>query len=184
MHAASAFGAPPVNTAPTAGLPTTPSTPVQLGQKTVKPLFVGCHRDYIYREKTYDCDSTVRQDGENMRHILTLVPAAEVLLDEYQHTNRSIKKLAYVGTAGLVVALAGFIVSTRYYTPDGKDSGTSRLIRTASVISGLTLTVGSFVTGFTIAQTNERRLIEAVDLYNKERPKDPISLQFSTSLIF
>lgn len=169
---------------PTVGLPTTPSTPGQLGQKTVQPLFVGCHRNFIYREKTYDCDSTIRQDGENLRPILAQVPDAEILLDQYQLTHRNIKKLAYVGSIGLAIGIVGAIVSRGYYTPEGKDSNTSRLIRTASIIGGLTITTGSFITGFTISKSNEKRLINAVETYNQARPQDPIQLQFNTSLLF
>jgi hypothetical protein len=52
------------------------------------------------------------------------------------------------------------------------------------VLSGASLTAGSFIYGFTSARANETHLNEAVRLHNLAKPDRPIELQFSTGIGF
>ena len=159
------------------GIPSRPTAPPTLGAKMPENLF-SCQRSFVYRGKTLPCDSNLSYDGENLRPILSAVPESIPPLDQYQRNRQKVRTLAYTGSLGLAMALVGHFVSKGY-------EGDKRiLIRNLSVLSGFALTAGSFIYGFTLLNTNEANLREAVRVHNNARPQDPIELQLTTGLTF
>jgi hypothetical protein len=157
-------------------IPSKPSAPPKLGVDTPQEHFK-CERLYIYRGKQLNCDSNVRQDAERLRPILQGVPQSIGELNSYQKNRRAVRGLAYLGTAGLLVAIASAFVPQ---DPDAQVIST----RNALLIGGLSLTSGSLLYGLSLIRTNEAHLGAAVDIYNKSNPKDPIELKFSTGITF
>lgn len=143
-----------------------------------------CQRQYLYRGKLLDCDSQLQEDGEKLRPVLSQVPAAVLELNEYQRGRRHLEFAAYTGSLGLVVAVAGWLVSRQYQDPSGAPSSTGRKIRNVAALGGLSLTAGSLIYGVSFLKANERHLGRAVQFYNEARPQDRIELQFTTGISF
>ena len=160
------------------GLPIRPSAPPTLGATAPADIFV-CQRYFSYRGRLLTCDSNVNPDGEGLRPILSTVPEAVPYLDKYQDNRRDLANLAYYGSAGLLIALGGTILSHQY------SGGTRIVIRNISLFTGLLgLTAGSFIYGLTLLTTNESYLHDAVRVYNRSRPEDPLELQLTTGVRF
>jgi hypothetical protein len=137
-----------------------------------------CQRLFIYQGKVLNCDSNLRPDGEHLRPIIEKVPAAVSELDLYQDRRRSVQKLAYLGTAGVIMAVGGSIVSRQFEHP------TSAVVRNVSVAAGLTVAITTALIGIGVLRTNEEHLGNAVKFYNQAHPENPIELQFSTNISF
>lgn len=164
-------------------VPREPSAPPQLTRK-IDVQFFGCHRQFEYRGKLFNADSNNRQDGEKLRPILNEVPAAVAALNAYQRNRRKVRVSAYVGTAGLVLGAAAFIIGGQMTNGTGDLTATGTTVRTVGAISGLGITVASFFYGFGYLKTNEENLSKAVSIYNRSRPDDAIELKFRTELSF
>lgn len=167
------------------GIPEKPSAPGLRPRQVPEDVFQ-CARYYSLNGKRLDCDSNVRRDGEKLRPILEPVPEAIAALNQYQRNRRSLKTAAYVGTGGILIAAAGWLVARAFFSNPGTTEATSTgiVIRNMATLSGLSVSIGSVVYGLTLTRTNERNLGRAVDLYNAARPEQPIELQFTTGIAF
>ncbi len=158
-------------------IPQQPSAPPKITQPLGTQTF-RCDRLYIFEGKTLPCDSFVRKDAENLRPIFKDTPAAIEELNEYQRQRRNIRNLAYVTSAGILVAIAGLFVSRPAFSESEIRPGGYM------ILSGLGLSAGSFIYSLSLTRTNELHLGRAVDIYNQAHPDNPIVLQFSTSIGF
>lgn len=145
-------------------------------RRTVPGEVLRCERHFIWKGKTFDCDSFYRVDGEGLRAILSDVPDAVAVLNSYQRQRRLLRTTAYIASGGIAVAAAAFFVS-RFFMDQG--STTSVLTRNVGVVSGLGIAVGAFTTGLVLIRTNESKMDEMVRIYNQAKPDTPIQLQFS-----
>lgn len=164
---------------PILDLPKAPSSPPVFERpKEIKAF--RCERKVIYRGQELPCDSNVSKDGENLRPILTQVPAAVAELDEYQGNRKNVRAAAYVGTAGLAIGLIGIIVmSSLTHEDSGRLTLDGVAVRNILVFGGFGLAAGSAIHAFGSLQSNEEHFYKAVDLYNNARPNDAIQLQFA-----
>lgn len=158
-------------------IPKTPTAPPTLGRAR-KTDYFKCPRMVVYRGQTLNCDSNLAWDAENLRPIFKDTPDAIEELNDYQRTRDLVHDFRYVGGGGLLLAAAGLIFGKLV------DGGTAVVIRNVSVIGGLTVAAGSFVTSLALIRTNERKLGRAVQHYNDAHPEDPVELQFSTGFQF
>ncbi len=157
-------------------IPKRPSAPPFLQTEGPSEIFK-CERVMIYRGKPLSCDSYMRQDAERLRPILSSVPPAINELNLYQANRRKVTTLAYVASAGLVLALASRLIPQ---SPEG----TLVSARDVTLIGGLGVAGGSLLYGLSFLRTNETHLGNAVEYYNRAHPRDPIELQFSTGITF
>jgi hypothetical protein len=142
-------------------LPSTPTAPPQLAVSTAHVQSFGCLRQFRVDDKVYSLDSYHRADGENLRPFLRDVPQALEFLDTYQQNQRSQTVAAYLGTAGLLTAVAGFVFVNGTTDPD---------LRRILLFGGLGLAAGSFGYSLAVAQTNEANVRRAVDAHNAAKP--------------
>jgi hypothetical protein len=157
-------------------IPSRTTAPPKLGVEAPRDQFK-CERLFIYRGKELNCDSNVRQDAERLRPILQAVPEAVEELNIYQKNRRSLRGLAYVGTAGFLIAVASMFIP---HDPNAEVISA----RQAVLVSGAAIAGGSLFYGLSLIRTNEAHLGAAVEIYNKGNPKDPIELKFSTGITF
>lgn len=182
----STFAAPPSNRDPQvpqleeelAEIPKKPTAPIPLPQKAPIDAF-HCQRFFVYKEKVLGCDSNIRLDGEKLRPILGDNPAAIAELNEYQKSRMGIQNAAYVGTAGVFVMLAGWVISSRVANPS-----TSTAISKLTFFGGAGIIASSFIYALSSIRTNEQHLGNAVSLHNEAHPHSPIELRFSTGINF
>ncbi len=153
-------------------IPKTPTAPPSLFTKPAPNTFQ-CQRLYVYEGKTYSCDSNLRSDGEKLRPILEQNPDAANLLDTYQASQQSLKTTAYVGTAGLLLLIAGAVSGS----PNG-------FLRGSLLFGGLIVMEESFRYGYLERERNEAILGNAVQTYNRANPDKTIQLKFSTGVNF
>ncbi|OFZ19872.1 MAG: hypothetical protein A2X94_14520 [Bdellovibrionales bacterium GWB1_55_8] len=177
---------PPIPAKPSAPAPFAPPRPVEPFR---------CERYVLYRGQQIPCDSIVRQDAERLRPIIEDVPAAVLELNKYQKNRRDIRKAAYFGTAGIVLATAAFFISQQYHDSaselqqQGDTSGAQAQSSKSDIFKaltwgGLALTGGTIVFGISLLRTNELHLGNAVREFNDARPETPIELQFTTEIRF
>lgn len=158
------------------GIPTSPSVPTLRTQKRTMNI-LKCERQFLYRGKRFECDSHLEADAERLRPVLAQVPAALAQLNEYQKIRKDVKKLAYAGGLGFLLIIGGSLA--------GSASGTfASDARTIGVGGGIAILATTLITGLASLQASENRLDRAVEIYNRERPQDPIELQFSTGFQF
>ena len=153
-----------------APIPHQPSAPPQLFERTAPDTF-RCQRFFVYQGKTLGCDSSLHADAEKLRPILSSVPEALSDLNNYQRTQRWLASTAYVGSAGLVLLLAGLF--------GGGGNG-----KKIMYLGGGSIFLGSIAFGLTEMRINEGKLGDAVNTYNRAKPNDPILLQFNTGIVF
>lgn len=158
--------------------------PPSLGKKVPETPQYPCYRQFIYQGKSLGCDSYLREDAENLRPYLANVPAAMEQFNLYQQTRRNIQSHAYLGTAGLLVFLAGYLISNQYVDAQGNLTSTGRNIRYFVSFPGIIFAGANGIFAFVTLQKNESRLGSAVQLYNQAYPDNPIELQFSTGVKF
>jgi hypothetical protein len=151
-------------------IPQMPTAPPQLFERTPPDTF-RCQRFYVYEGKTVGCDSNLKADGDRLRPILRPVPEAIAQLDQYQRSQRILRTTAYTGSAGLFLLLTGLFA--------GQSGG-----KNAFYLGGLAVFFGSLSYGLISLRTNEAKLGDAVETYNRARPEDPIELQFKTRIGF
>jgi hypothetical protein len=161
------------------GIPTTFSMPPHLSQKK-PPVLPHCERYFIYSGKKFECDSNLGKDAVQLRSIISSVPDALAELDSYQETRVRMTKSAYVGSTGLMTAVAGFLISRPLI-----DQQTHQL-RTGGylVAGGLTVAFVSMIYAFTSISSNDSHLLKAVEIFNTAHPENPIEIQFSTQFHF
>ena len=152
---------------------TLPSSPRSFMQKPKLDPFV-CQRYFVYRKKKLFCDSNLGMDAEKLRPIIMSSTDAISELDLYQKNRRYLKQTAYVGTIGLVFGILSYILVSK----------NQPILRGGLAASGLGLAGGSLIYGFSLGQTNESHLGNAVRIHNDLNPKDQIELQFSTGILF
>jgi hypothetical protein len=157
-------------------IPKRPSAPAFLQTAGPQEIFK-CERVFIYRGKPLPCDSYMRQDAERLRPIVSSVQPALNELNVYQNNRRKVTTLAYVATAGLVLALVSRLI------PKSPEN-TLISARDVTLIGGLGAAGGSVLYGLSFLRTNETHLGNSVELYNRAHPRDPIELQFSTGINF
>ena len=162
-------------------IPGRPTAPPALAIRTPSDTFL-CNRVFIVDGKPLPCDSQLQFDGENLRPILLGVPGAINELNTYQDNRRKVQSLAYVGSAGLLMAALGYLFSRVHDDPSNPNLRI--VVRNIGLIGGLTLVGGSFIYGFSTLRANEEHLGTAVKLYNEARPNRPIELQFTTGISF
>jgi hypothetical protein len=153
-------------------IPTAPSAPPALFNRAPPQTFQ-CQRSYTFEGKNYSCDSNLRSDGEKLRPLLEQTPDAVAQLDEYQRSQQALKTTAYVGTAGLILLIAGAVSGS----PNG-------FVRGSMLIGGLIIMEESFRYGYLERERNEAMLGNAVQTYNKANPDKTIQLKFSTGVNF
>jgi hypothetical protein len=154
-----------------------PSAPRQLGAKNIVKPF-GCKRDFRYEGKLYSIDSFNRADGEHLRPYVESIPEAVSLLNTYQTNKRNVQNVAYIGTAGLLLALTGILFSKQISETNQSS------VRNVLVFSGLGIMVGSAVYAVNSLINNEENLLNAVKKHNTVKSKTPIEIQFGASLLF
>jgi len=154
-----------------------PSAPRPLGARDkVKPF--GCRRDFQYEGRVYTIDSFNRADGEHLRPYVAEIPEAVTELNTYQQNKRNVQNVAYIGTAGLLLAITGILLSRQI----SSDSATT--VRNVLVFSGAGIMVGSAVYAVNSLINNEDHLLNAVKSHNVAKPKTPIEVQFGATLLF
>jgi hypothetical protein len=160
-------------------IPTHPNEPTRLDRKSPEEI-PHCERFFVYRGKRLECDSNSGHDADRLRPILKEVPDAIAELDTYQENQDRIKVAAYLGTAGVLIILAGILISRPPFHPKTGEIQPGGW----GVIGGAGLAVGSFVYALGMVKTNESHIGTAIENYNKERPTDPVRLEFSTGIQF
>ena len=192
MGIQTALGAPPTVSPTSPALPRAPaiprqapSAPPKLGVELNPEHVFLCDRKIQFQDKLLNCDSHLGYDGDNLRPIIDGVPDAMDSLDRYQSRQRAVKDLAYIGTLGLGMVLAGnlFFKSDDASLSDG-DKANKKRIRYALIFSGLGVTVGAFTIGFITLRQNEKILMQAIDQHNQARPTTPIQVLFATGAHF
>jgi hypothetical protein len=159
-------------------IPTQPSAPTQLWSET--PIHSQrCRRTLLYRGEVLSCDSVIASDAAGLRPILDQTPEALSELEAYQKGRRDIRRLAYIGSSGLVLAFLGPTIAR--FIPDPAVQSTLSSILT---YGGIGLTGGVVLFGGVTLRNNEKHLENAVKLYNQANPRDPVELQFSTTFAF
>jgi hypothetical protein len=158
-------------------IPTTPSAPPLLTTRVPEDNF-HCKRIFIYQGKALECDSSVQMDGERLRPILERSPAAIHELNTYQQNRRTLRKTAYVSSAGLILALGAYLFNAP------KEASDKVLPISILMWSGLAVSAGTITYAIALKNTNDAHLGKAVDIYNRENPDRPIELQFSTGFNF
>jgi hypothetical protein len=153
-------------------LPKTPTAPPALFNRAAPQTFQ-CQRSYTYEGKTYSCDSNLRTDGEKLRPLLEQTPDSIAMLDQYQRNQQALKTTAFVGSAGLLLLIAGAVSGS----PNG-------FVRGSMLIGGLIIMEESFRYGYLERERNEAMLGNAVQTYNKANPDKTIQLKFSTGVNF
>lgn len=156
---------------------TTPKAPPQLRIENPAKSF-GCQRQFAHQKKLIQIDSYHGRDGERLRKYIEDVPAAVSELNEYQSNRRSVQTAAYIGTAGLVIAIASILLKESW------DPDQQKKIRNIGVATGFGMTAGSLVYSFGVLRSNERHLENAIQHYNAAHPQDPLELKFSTGILF
>lgn len=166
-------------------IPSQPSAPPTTGKAPVSGELFRCQRTFVHQGKILGCDSNLRLDAERLRPFLSKVPAAEAELDAYQSNRRSLRKLAYIGTAGLGITLLGLFISSQFYQgTQNKLTSQGVAFRNITTLTGLGIAAGSLIYGFSLISRNEKLLGHSVSLYNEAFPNDRIELQFSTGFQF
>jgi hypothetical protein len=160
------------------GVPDQLVAPRLLRKPVMKDAF-HCERTFLYKGKTYGCDSYVQRDAERLRLFVADVPEANSEIDTYQRNRKNVRTAAYVGSVGLLIAITGFFVSRAFQNPDGSNSQTGIAVRTVTSVTGLGLTIGSVFFGYFSLRNNESHIDRAVSLHNEAHPTTPIVLQFS-----
>ncbi len=159
-------------------IPTQPSQPPGLTQKQFKQSG-HCERFFLFEGKRYECDSNLGGDAERLRPILQDVPAAIAELDQYQKSRSDVRVSGHLITSALVLAGLGMLFSGGQpfnpsnggLTPGG-----------AVVLTGMTLGVGAIVHGFTVVNSSDKHIENAVHFYNAAHPDHPVDLQFKTGI--
>jgi hypothetical protein len=160
-------------------IPTKPIAPPPIPSAAPKDTF-RCTRYFMWKGKQFECDSFVRQDAEQLRPIMADVPQAVSELNDYQATRASLHNAAYIGTAGLFLAILGLVLHPRY--SDTAPAGQN--ITRGLTFIGLGATTGALIYSLGTIQANEQRLGSAIHYYNSAHPETPIELQFSTGFAF
>lgn len=165
-------------------IPTNTTAPPSLVRKAPKSPFE-CEREFTYKGEVLECDSNVRKDGEGLRPIINSVPAAVRELDLYQGLRSRIGNTAYIGSVGIAILIAGWLISNQLKAPDGTTiNDTGKFVSRISFYGGVGITAGAVAYGLSLNRSNEEHLQNAVSLYNQAHPKDPILLQFNTRVSF
>lgn len=149
-------------------IPDLPSRPPQLTQEA-PPLLFSCQRRLLWKGQEIPCDSPLYRDAENLRPILSPVPQAETQLDAYQRTRREVRRLAYVGGAGLLLVVSSFIVPGWINSSQTQNSVRYGLLGVGSFIA-----FSSFFYGLGSLDGNEVKLANAIDSYNAAAPQGTI----------
>lgn len=163
----------PVIPAPTAPKASLPASARQIPENPFR-----CDRLVQYRGRTLPCDSALRRDGESLRSIMETTPSALEELDAYQSGRNSLKFAAYTGTAGLVLALTSGLITNLFIDESRPDDRTrvSKILQ----LSGLGLTVGGIVFGYSYLRSNEDHLQQAIIKYNAAHPDRPVEILFKS----
>lgn len=158
--------------------PATPKAPQSASARKIPETPFRCDRLVQYRGRTLPCDSALRRDGESLRSIMESTPAAIDELDAYQSGRNSLKAAAYTGTAGLVLALTSGLITNLFIDESRPDDRTqvSKILQ----LSGLGLTVGGIVFGYSYLRSNEDHLQQAIIKYNAAHPDRPVEILFKT----
>lgn len=159
-----------------ADIPRTTTQPEALGASGL-PEVIRCERQFLWKGRTYECDSYFRRDGEGLRKIVGDVPNAVALLNSYQRVRRNVQIAAYTATSGLAVGGLAFLGSRLLFAPGDINAQSFRNI---GIGAGLGIILASFVTAAVLQTSNERKLDEIVEVYNQARPDSPLILQFTT----
>jgi hypothetical protein len=104
------------------------------------------------------------------------VPDAVADLDTYQSNREKIQELRYVGGAGLLLLVGGYILSKSL------DEGNS--YDRKGLIFGGGLAVLGFGSGLILNSRNEKNIESAIQKYNQSRPNDPIQFEITTGAGF
>ena len=164
------------------GIPKKPSAPPSLTVKPPSDTF-RCQRFFVYQHKKIACDSNIQLDGEQLRPLMEGVPQATAELDLYQKNRVEIRQAAYIGSVGLLVMVTGALLSL-HYRDHGAATNASLSIRSAAIIGGGGIMIGSFLSALSFIKNNETHLGNAVNYFNEAHPDTPIELQFNTGINF
>jgi hypothetical protein len=168
-----AYTAPDLNST-YSGVPDQPFAPPTLKRPVIKDAF-HCERTFLYKGKTYGCDSYVQRDAERLRIFVSDIPEATSEIDTYQRNRKNVRTAAYVGSLGILFALAGILVGPLVTNSDVGRSD----IRTVTSYAGGGITLGAIAFGVITLNNNESHIDRAVALHNEAHPTTPIVLQFS-----
>ncbi len=126
-----------------------------------------CARSFIYRNRTHAMDSSRKLDAEGLRIVLKKHAQSEQLLNLYQNNLKASKWPAYIGSAGLGIALGGFIYANTLENP--KDQ---TIARYSALAVGFAIAFGAYSYGQYAIKNNDRILENAVARYNKDVNKE------------
>jgi hypothetical protein len=158
--------------------PRAPMAPPIAQAKKIPDNPFRCDRLIKYRGRVLPCDSALRRDGDSLRSIFEKSPEALDELDEYQSGRNSLRYSAYVGTAGLVLALTSGLLANAFIDenhPTGRKD-TAKVIQ----LGGLGITLGSVLFGLSKLRNNEEHLQTAIIKYNATSPDRPIEVLFKS----
>jgi hypothetical protein len=156
------------------GVPSMPFAPPTLRRPEMKDSF-HCERTFLYKGKTYGCDSYVQRDAERLRVFVSDVPEATSEIDTYQRNRKNVRTAAYVGSMGLLIALAGILLGPVISSSDVGQHD----IRTVATYVGGGITLGSVGYGYATLHNNESHIENAIALHNQAHPNTPIVMQIS-----
>jgi hypothetical protein len=162
-----------------AEIPKKPSQPPQLSPRIGKTV-PQCERYFLYQGNRMECDSYLGGDAERLRPLMSDVPSALSELDMYQANLKKMKLAAYIGTAGILVIIAGIVISRPIVDPSSGALKPGGYV----ALSGFGISLNSLIYGLSIKKTNEGHLGNAVEYFNAAHPDRPIELQFSTQVNF
>lgn len=158
-------------------VPVRPNAPPQLARKYDIEAF-GCKRQYTLAGHYMPLDSFHRQDAEKLRPIVSDIPDAINSLNAYQDNKRTLKTLGYVGTAGIVIAVAGAFLAGEIDTYEGDPHRPSPIVRYSPMFAGIGIVVGTILYGLIRLDSNEDNLADTVKYYNEAHPSQPVKLDF------
>ncbi|MBC7396008.1 MAG: hypothetical protein H7333_01075 [Bdellovibrionales bacterium] len=145
----------------------------------ITPL--GCDRPFAYQGEIYSVDAPQSQDASNLKYFTRSVPAAALLLEDYQTVREATRITAYICTVAVVVAVLAPQIARRIErSPPWHAEHLAQVIR----LSALAFAAGNVAYSFSVLRENEKLLSQAVNTYNQSSPKDPIELRFNTTWSF
>ncbi len=154
-----------------------PEDPKQLSHPPKMNRFV-CQRTFLHRGDIQNVDTPESRDAGGLLKVVKGVPEAESAIADYQRRRRHAGISAFTGTLGFgMFFLAGFLAGK--ISPSTQDQ-----LRPKLKLAGAAIALGGFAYSFTLVRTNESRIENAVDAYNKANPQDLIELQVQASWTF
>ncbi len=124
-------------------------------------VFGTCLRKASIAGKELFIEQSPKEKAEGLRVYLEKDPQALNLLDLYQQKNKPQTYSIILGTAG-----TSLILSSMLFANESKESAFNR---DRLFFTGVSLFLSNFIITKLAKKRNERRLIQAIDLYNRQQ---------------